>query len=89
MSTQLLLYKDAIPVSIQRHATILLDTIPVFGFAGKVNPVPLTTTEFPFAARKYDCVFAGEETPMSVTNLALRQARNHLMPMMTSGMGTT
>ncbi len=33
MSTQLLSYKEAIPVSIKLHATILLDTFRDFGFA--------------------------------------------------------
>ena len=38
--------------------------------------MPLTATEFPFAARDYVIVFAGEGTPMPAAILGLQQDRN-------------
>ena len=64
MSAQLLFYKEAVPVSKQQHAAFSVDTTQDYSFAGSVNSVPLTATEFPIAARDYVIVFAGQETLM-------------------------
>jgi hypothetical protein len=76
MSTQLLFYKEAIPVSKEQHAALSIDTTQDYSFASQVNSVPLTATEFPFAARDYVIVFAGAETPMPAAILGVQQDRN-------------
>lgn len=76
MSTQLLFYKEAVPVSKQQHAAFSIDTTQDYSFASGVNSVPLTATEFPFAARDYVIVFAGQETPMPVAILGVQQDKN-------------
>ena len=76
MSTQLLFYKEAVPVSKEQHAALSIDTTQDYSFASGVNSVPLTATEFPFAARDYVIVFAGRETPMPAAILGVQQDRN-------------
>ena len=76
MSTQLLFYKEAIPVSKEQHAVLSIDTTQDYSFASGVNSVPLTATEFPFAARDYVIVFAGPETPIPAAILGVQQDRN-------------
>ncbi len=76
MATQLLFYKEAIPVLKEQHANLSIDTTQDYSFAGGVNSVPLTATEFPFAARDYVIVFAGAETPMPAAILGVEQDRN-------------
>jgi hypothetical protein len=76
MSTQLLFYKEAVPVSKEQHAEFSIDTTQDYSFASGVNSVPLTATEFPFAARDYVIVFAGEETPMPAAILGVQQDSN-------------
>ncbi len=76
MSTQLLFYKEAVPVSKEEHAKLSIDTAQNYSFASGVNSVPLTATEFPFAARDYVIVFAGGETPMPAAILGVQQNRN-------------
>jgi hypothetical protein len=76
MSTQLLFYKEAIPVSKEQHAKLSIDTTQDYSFARSVNSVPLTATEFPFAARDYVIVFGGGETPMPAAIVGVEQNRN-------------
>lgn len=76
MSTQLLFYRDAVPVSKEQHADFCIDTTQNYSFASGVNSVPLTATEFPFAARDYVIVFAGAETPMPAAIVGVQQNRN-------------
>jgi hypothetical protein len=76
MSTQLLFYKEAVPVSKEQHAALSIDTTQDYSFASGVNSVPLTAAEFPFAARDYVIVFAGAETPMPTAILGIQQDKN-------------
>jgi len=76
MSTQLLFYRQAIPVSQEKHASFSIDTRQDYSFASQVNSVPLTATEFPSAARDYVIVFAGKETPMPAAILGAQQDQN-------------
>jgi len=76
ISTQLLFYKDVIAVSKERHATSSIDTTQDYSFASEINSVPLTATEFPFAARDHVIVFGGTETPMPVVILGIQSGRN-------------
>jgi hypothetical protein len=76
MPTQLLFYKQAIPVSKELHGSLSIDTKQDYSFASQVNSVPLTATEFPNAARDYVIVFAGQETPMPAAILGVQQDQN-------------
>jgi len=61
MSTQLLIYKTAVPVSRARHGDWSVEVSPTYGFSGEVNSVPLMAVEFPQAASEYAIVFAGTD----------------------------
>lgn len=58
MTTQLLIYETAVPVSSGRHGKAAIEPGKGFGFARKINSVPLTAVEFPLAAAEYAIVFA-------------------------------
>ena len=61
MTTQLLIYKTAVPVSAARHGDCFVEAGADFSFSGAVNSVPLMAVEFPSAAVEYPIVFAGAE----------------------------
>lgn len=67
MTTQLLFYESAVPVSLQRHRDWCVQG-GNYEFAKKINSVPLMAVEIPHAAREYTVVFSGGET---VTPLAV------------------
>lgn len=58
MTTQLLIYETAVPVSSGRHGKAAIEPGKGYGFARKINSVPLTAVEFPLAAAEYAIVFA-------------------------------
>ncbi|MEM1340780.1 MAG: SapC family protein [Pseudomonadota bacterium] len=60
MSTQLLFYENAVPVSSKKHAKLCVKAGESYAFASKINSVPLTASEFAEAAAEYPIVFAGE-----------------------------
>jgi SapC protein len=59
--TQLLIYKQAVPVSRARHGDWSVEIGENYAFSGEVNSVPLMAVEFPRAANEYAIVFAGPE----------------------------
>lgn len=61
MSTQLLIYKTAVPLSRARHGKWSIDTVANYEFSHGVNSVPLMAVEFPQAAAEYAIVFVGSE----------------------------
>jgi hypothetical protein len=61
MSTQLLIYKTAVPVSRARHADWFVETKPNYAFSAEINSVPLMAVEFPQASAEYAIVFAGSD----------------------------
>lgn len=61
MTTQLLIYKTAVPVSRARHTGWFIETKPNYAFSAEINSVPLMAVEFPQAASEYAIVFAGAE----------------------------
>lgn len=75
MSTQLLFYETAVPVSHARHARCHVDTARDYGFTRKVNSVPLMAVEFPFAASEYAIVFA--RTGAEVVPVVILGARSN------------
>lgn len=77
MATQLLIYDRAVPVSKQRHGTWSVKTGTDYGFARRVNSVPLMAAEFPHAAAEYAIVFAGAKgAVMPVVVLGVRDREN-------------
>lgn len=61
MATQLLFYERATPVTVNAHRDVSVRAGAGYGFAQKVNSVPLTAIEFAAAAAHYPIVFAGAE----------------------------
>jgi hypothetical protein len=61
MSTQLLIYKTAVPVNPARHGQWSVELEENYGFSRNVNSVPLMAVEFARAATQYPIVFAGSE----------------------------
>jgi len=59
MSSQLLIYESAVPVSATRHADASVAAGTDYNFTRKVNSVPLMAVEFPQAAAEYAIVFGG------------------------------
>jgi hypothetical protein len=65
MSTQLLIYKSAVPVSRTLHHDCFVDIGVDYGFTAEVNSVPLMAVEFPQAASEYAVVFGGTEADLT------------------------
>lgn len=77
MSTQLLFYEQAVPVSAEKHKNWALDTASSYSFARQVNSVPITAVEFPRAALEYPLVFAGSESQiMPAVVLGIEDQKN-------------
>lgn len=77
MTTQLLIYETAVPVSSGRHGKCSVEMGDNYGFARSVVSVPLMTVEFVQAAGDYAIVFsesAGVVVPVVV--LGARQNEN-------------
>lgn len=77
MTTQLLIYETAVPVSSGRHAKCSIEAGKGFAFTRKVNSVPLMAVEFPQATPEYAVVFAqnGDDV-VPVVILGARQSEN-------------
>jgi hypothetical protein len=77
MTTQLLIYETAVPVSSGRHGKCAIETGKGYAFARKLNSVPLMAVEFPQAAPEYAVVFAqsGDDV-VPVVILGARQNEN-------------
>lgn len=76
MSTQLLIYETAVPVSSGRHGKCSVE-VTDYNFTRNVNSVPLVASEFPEAAVEHAIVFAGEGTDfMPVVILGAREKEN-------------
>ena len=76
MSTQLLFYDKAVPVSAARHADCSIE-VKDYAFCRGVNSVPLMAVEFPMAAPEYPIVFAtGEDAITPVVILGVRGKEN-------------
>lgn len=77
MTTQLLFYSNAVPLSSQKHGDLYVKTGRDYGFARSVNSVPLTAVEFRRATLEYAVVFAGEgEAVMPVAILGAEAGQN-------------
>jgi hypothetical protein len=72
MTTQLLIYKSAVPISRAAHHDSFVDVGSNYAFTAEVNSVPLMAVEFPLAAAEYAIVFGGPEsdlTPAAILGL--------------------
>ena len=77
MSTQLLFYQNATPVSVERHKDLAVKSGVSYRFASSVNSVPLTAVEFAQAAAEYPIVFAGAgDSVMPAVILGAQQTEN-------------
>ena len=77
MSTQLLIYEKAAPVTNQRHRDWSIKKGADYTFAKHVNAVPLTAVEFSAAAAEYAIVFTGTaEAIMPAVILGMRDRQN-------------
>ena len=76
MSTQLLFYDNAVPVSSARHADCSVE-VKDYAFCRNVNSVPLMAVEFPMAAAEYPIVFTvGDDAVAPVVILGVRGKEN-------------
>jgi hypothetical protein len=77
MSTQLLIYKSAVPINRTLHHDCFVDIGANYAFAAEVNSVPLMAVEFPQAASEYAIVFGGTEAdPTPAAILGVRGNEN-------------
>ena len=77
MSTQLLIYETAIPVSSVRHARCYVEAGNTYAFTRSINSVPLMTVEFTQAEPEYTIVFSGaDENIMPAVILGARHNEN-------------
>ena len=77
MSSQLLIYERAVPVSAARHGQWSVEVGVDYGFSRGVNSVPLMAVEFPHAAAEYAIVFAGAgDTVVPAVILGMRADEN-------------
>jgi hypothetical protein len=77
MTTQLLIYETAVPVSNQRHAQWSVEVGADYAFSRHVNAVPLMAVEFMPAASEYAIVFAQEgENILPAAILGMRGQQN-------------
>lgn len=61
MTTQLLIYETAVPITNARHGQWSVEVGADYAFSSKVNSVPLMAIEFARAAAEYPIVFAGSD----------------------------
>jgi len=77
MTTQLMIYETAVPVSRERHRNWSLEVGIDYGFCRKVNSVPLMVAEFTSAALEYAIVFGGTgDVVMPLAVLGMRNDEN-------------
>lgn len=77
MTTQLMIYQRATPVSSERHRDYCIRTGQSYAFAREINSVPLLAREIVAAASHYPVVFAGGDgTLMPAAIFGLRDNAN-------------
>ena len=77
MTTQMLIYEPAVPVSAGRHGKCSVEVGKQYGFTRRVNSIPLMAVEFPQASAEYAIVFAVTgENVVPVVILGARQNEN-------------
>jgi hypothetical protein len=77
VSTQLLIYKSAVPIDRAVHHDCCVDIGKNYGFAAEINSVPLMGVEFSLAVSEFPIVFGGARgdlTPVAI--LGVRSNEN-------------
>ena len=65
MTTQLLIYNNAAPITRAGHGDCFVEVGGTFDFSADINSVPLMAVEFPHAASEYAVVFGGSGTEVT------------------------
>lgn len=65
MTKQLMIYENAVPISVDAHRNVAVRQGTTFGFAAALNSVPLVVAEFEKASAEYPIIFAGEGDAMT------------------------
>lgn len=77
MTTQLLIYENATPITKDKHANLSVSTGSDYLFSKGVNSIPLMAVEFVNASRDYAIVFTGsEDVVMPAVILGVRNDEN-------------
>ena len=77
MSNQLLIYRNAVPLSKERHSKSSVEASQDFGYTKDLNFLPLLAAEFIPAAREYPIVFSkSNEVTQAVVLLSMRNGEN-------------
>lgn len=76
MTKQLLIYESAVPVTVARHREVSVKAGDSFAHTAEANVVPILSTEVVAALRDFPIVFAGDDRPMPVAILGVREAEN-------------
>lgn len=77
MSNQLLIYRNAVPLSKERHSKSSVEASRDFGYTKDLNFLPLLAAEFLRAAREYPIVFTKtNEVTQAVALLSMRNGEN-------------
>jgi hypothetical protein len=77
MTTQLLIYKTAVPITSRRHGDWCIDGVTNYAYSSETNSVPIMAVEFLAAASEYAIVFGGDENEtMPAVILGLRDHEN-------------
>jgi hypothetical protein len=74
-----LLYRQPRPLQVARHGGTCFVPPPGYGFAARVNSVPLNAVEFALASRHYPIVFAGAPPHLPLAVLGLQPDRNAML----------
>jgi hypothetical protein len=61
MTNQLLIYKQAVPITVDAHKDTSVESSSGYGFVREVNSVPVVAAEFATASHDLAIVFAGTE----------------------------
>ncbi len=72
-------YQRPQPLTKERHSGKSIRLRRDYGFAGTANAVPLNVEEFPLASKTYPIVFAGEDPPMPVAILGVKEGQNQFV----------
>lgn len=78
MTKQLLIYERAVPVNGERHRGWSVKAGQDYRFSLELNALPLTTVEFPLAAREFPIVFAGKDDALMPSAIVGVRERHNL-----------
>jgi hypothetical protein len=76
--SEMMFYEQVASLDSQKHGHLKLKPLSHFGFASKINSVPLLATEFAEAAKEYTIAFAksADDSFLPIVLLGIREAEN-------------